>query len=153
MTRRSSGSAALTYCGENRPNLTIDEQGAAQDAIAATPTTSWDLAILGINLRDFPVLFLSLYQKVHRRYAGTQGRNLGLCHQKHGDEERTGNASALSMKTLSTYRARIPETLDIRTTAEQVRFAVDQHWTKLLPRYAQACQCLSDRLTMRSPTQ
>lgn len=37
------------------------------------------------------------------------------------------NASALSIKTLSSYRDRILETLNLRTTAEQVLLAGDQH--------------------------
>ena len=33
----------------------------------------------------------------------------------------------LSVKTISTYRARVLEKLGLRTTAELVRFAMDHH--------------------------
>lgn len=40
-----------------------------------------------------------------------------------------GGEIALSVKTVSTYRARILEKLQLRTTAELIRYAVDHHLT------------------------
>ncbi len=40
-----------------------------------------------------------------------------------------GNDIALSVKTISTYRARLLEKLHLRTTADLVRYAVEQHLT------------------------
>jgi DNA-binding NarL/FixJ family response regulator len=36
----------------------------------------------------------------------------------------------LSVKTISTYRARLIEKLGVRTTAELIRYAVDHHLTR-----------------------
>lgn len=185
---------------EDLSDLTIVEQGTAQDAIDATQTTQWDLVILDINLPDksgldtlkelqrhcpgLPVLILSLYPEaqyarralkagasgyltkdtapeevtaaVKRILQGGRYVSTALAEQLAADLGTTAGESqepheilsdrelevlrligsgktptqvaehlALSIKTVSTYRARILEKLNLRTTAELIRFAVD----------------------------